>query len=560
MPVRFLDLQCSSIPTTIRLVTSQEGKEHYPYVTLSYKWGSDRRSMMQLTRETLGQMTCSVDTNNLPRIFREAVDATQRLGVRYLWIDALCIVQDDLRELADECAVVDEIYKGSVCSIAAGAGDGNDRLFTERDPQQVRPPSVNIRWQGFAKQARRDDGHSYLDGSFCILESNYREQSILTAPLNKRAWVLQERLLLPRRLQFGRKQVFWDSHRFNACECFPQGYPKPENPMDHGYLKAELAPTKDLDRDATTTYEDDSIPAIQRWNQVIRLYSGCAITKESDNLVAVSGLARDMHAQLNQSTYHASHWSYEMAQSLMWKVKNGRRADGSPSIRPLNSPAPSWSSLSVNGLIEPRDPYNPKHPTYYKPVGKILSCHTPPISSKHPYGDVQMAHMILLGRLYQNRYAYWPVRGMKPGEVGSDAYELDARVFSHGAPLSCTIDDLPAFTSRWNNRICHVPFPFSIIYSIYQAVFKTEVPASTRLIGCLLGWPLIVYMIVRFSNWLFANFGSKDICFLALEESLFRTRGLVLQRNESGTFRRLGVFNTMGSMFAKLGEVEVVVI
>lgn len=420
LPRRLLDLKCLDV-SQARLSLDKEEREHSPYATLSYQWGPNPESMKQLTRLGVDAMARSININALPRIFQEAMEATRRLGIRYLWIDALCIVQDDPQDLADECSVMDEIYRGAICNIAAGVGDRNSGLFAKRQPNQVRPLLVDLRWRGFGFGARRYDDYDYMHGPFFILERNYRPTLVLSAPLSCRAWVLQERLLSPRTLHFGRDQVFWESERFAACECFPQGYPKPSLQMNFD----EMAPIRRINKalQSQRHIEDNSHYFIREWNEIIRMYSKCAITKESDKLVALSGLARHTHKGLNSYTYHAGLWSCEMLQSLLWRIENGKAADGSPSKRLHHASVPSWSWLSVNGVVEPRDPLDPVMTR--RPLAEIVTYVTIPISLTHPFGNVDKAHIVMSGCLVNRRSAHWPLFG--------DNLELTRKGFSISA-------------------------------------------------------------------------------------------------------------------------------
>ncbi len=101
----WIQLRCAD-EAEARLSLSKSERERCIYTTLSYQWGPNPEPMKKLTRGSIEVMATSINVKSLPGIFQESLAATRRLGVRYLWIDALCIIQDDDKDLADECLVM----------------------------------------------------------------------------------------------------------------------------------------------------------------------------------------------------------------------------------------------------------------------------------------------------------------------------------------------------------------------------------------------------------------------------------------------------------------------
>lgn len=133
---------------------------------------------------------------NLPKTFRDAVTVTRKLGVRYLWIDSLCIIQDDPDDWLREAAVMGEIYAKAYCTLAAtSARDSNDGLFIPR------PASQSVKLNDLSG----DSPVSF----YASIEDRF-EHDLHDGDLNNRGWVLQERFLSPRIIHFTAVQTFWE--------------------------------------------------------------------------------------------------------------------------------------------------------------------------------------------------------------------------------------------------------------------------------------------------------------------------------------------------------------
>ncbi|KAI1270860.1 heterokaryon incompatibility protein-domain-containing protein [Xylaria sp. FL0933] len=315
LPRRLLDIG-SQGETCWRLVlASQDGIAPAPYATLSYRWGPPDRAF-RLLRSTLddfrgGQQRIS----DLPRTFQDAIVVARRLSIRYLWIDALCIVQDAYEDKAREIPQMRSIYSNAACNLAASASEGpHDGLFRARDTAAVAPGLVKA----------HDEMHHVVDMS-------YRDRQILSGPLHRRGWVFQERLLSTRVLYFGQSQIFWECLLELKCEGFPQGMPQSFRTAKDLEPLWQMCNTR---RSSSSPQNGPgngppgdraiSMPALRLWNSLIREYSNCALT------------------------YLAGLWRSNLLHLLDWWVQKPR-SRASEEHR-----APSWSWVSVDGPIRPR--------------------------------------------------------------------------------------------------------------------------------------------------------------------------------------------------------------
>ncbi|KAH8587072.1 heterokaryon incompatibility protein-domain-containing protein [Bisporella sp. PMI_857] len=179
------------------------------YMTLSYKWGDSAKYMTTTGNENRHYQAISLKL--LPWTFREAIYITHWLGIRFLWIDALCIIQDSIEDVQQEIAVMDEIYRNSTLTIFAAGGDNaNSGLSVDRNPFWNKPCELFLRTTA--------SGH-YTEGHVTVTLDHFQPE---TLPLSERGWVLQEEILSRRGLIFSNTQLSWRCLCATASERDPQ--------------------------------------------------------------------------------------------------------------------------------------------------------------------------------------------------------------------------------------------------------------------------------------------------------------------------------------------------
>jgi hypothetical protein len=104
LPTRLIDIGTGTADTSIRLVLSESLNtvEDCRYVALSHCWGADPKKIPKTFRATLSQQQERII--KLTKTFEDAIEVTRQIGIRYLWIDSLCIIQDDVTEFEKECS------------------------------------------------------------------------------------------------------------------------------------------------------------------------------------------------------------------------------------------------------------------------------------------------------------------------------------------------------------------------------------------------------------------------------------------------------------------------
>ena len=304
-----------------------------PYMTLSHCWG--KSEFLKLTARTFQRLRdgfSRVDT--LSKTFQDAVTICQELGVKYLWIDSLCIFQDSPEDWRYEAARMEQVYGNSLCNIAAtGASNGEEGCFRDRDTSFLQPCIIKSEWDN---QKNR---------TWELVPEDLWDTRINQAPLNRRGWVMQERWLAPRVLHYGIDQLLWECCELDACEKYPNGLPKP---LMNGYSGFKLDPEV-LYKDKTTP-PDPAWLYFCRWNSIVDRYSVTSLTKEEDKLVAISGIAKRMQGLLDDE-YLAGLWRRYLPSQLLWTVDDYELKTALSFTRPMSYRAPSWSWASIDGKV-----------------------------------------------------------------------------------------------------------------------------------------------------------------------------------------------------------------
>ena len=326
LPLRLLDLAPDLHTDIIRLESSEPLPFHTVYVTLSHCWGGSCKTI--LTTSSLATFQAGIHLNTLPKTFQDAVILTRSLGIRYLWIDALCIIQDSNQEWSHEASLMGDIYANSSLTIsAANSPDSEGGLYHSRNPLSVWPCRITAKWNCFQ-----------VDKLVLKIPGLVKENAM--EPLSTRGWAFQEWLLSKRTIHFSRDQVRWECHCLAASEIFPGGLDD-HDAENHGLT------TKSIIR----LLNDKNESPRSLWMRIRQEYSRMHLTVATDKLPAFSGIARMVHKVLKspKEDYVAGLWRPDLLTQLLWEryredfIRVTHRTHSSQYI------APSWSWASIDG-------------------------------------------------------------------------------------------------------------------------------------------------------------------------------------------------------------------
>ena len=372
-PTRLIEVSPSSEPhlesTDVRLVDIESRCPRY--MTLSHCWGEGLADESKTLCSNLSERKSRISLHSLSPTFRDAVEIARRVGVRYIWIDALCIIQDSLSDWATESTKMGDIYKNSYLTIAASiSGNSSGGCFNQSSvflgPIPQDPPNALVQTE--VSIGVTDSETSTL---IIVYAGNGVKDPLLHSPLTPRGWVFQERVLSPRTVHFTPSQVFWECRKRYRREDFvaPDMY-EISHPLAQ-IVRKEGLPGGQLE-------------IIKHWYSYVIAwaYSPRRFTKIEDRLIALSGIAR-IYADYLKDEYVAGLWKSHMAYGLTWKPAYTHPQDQTPiPIDQRRRPTWSWttneneiswgSSKSEQhpdfSLLKTELQYIGQNPTQYNPV------------------------------------------------------------------------------------------------------------------------------------------------------------------------------------------------
>ncbi|KAH6720893.1 heterokaryon incompatibility protein-domain-containing protein [Leptodontidium sp. MPI-SDFR-AT-0119] len=347
---------------------------HTEYLTLSHCWGGIQ--IFSLVKANIERLKVSIPITSLSRVFQDAILTTIELGFNYLWIDSLCIIQDSDggEDWVRESPTMDRIYCNSVCNLSAtGFRDGEHGLFVDTDVRETFPPSIDC--SKFVSEKIE----------YSIMSTFDWTREVSGGPLSARGWVFQEHIMFeaPRVLHFGSRQVFWECYSANCCQAFPREFP---NGLSNAhYLKQRVA--MPVPKYKTLTSEQ----LYTQWrNVIVREYTGKNLTRGTDRLPALSGIAKVFGRHLGVN-YFGGLWGGDAHRSLLWSGTGDFKVSESETYR-----APTWSWASVDGPITWPDFGNSD--VVWHAAAQVKEIATTPLDTD-PTGQLSAGHLRLEGDL-----------------------------------------------------------------------------------------------------------------------------------------------------------------
>jgi hypothetical protein len=346
-----IDAHNSLLPTRCIEISKTDGElylretedMHGAYITLTHRWNAGTEKC-KTTTSNYAERLLGHNLDELPQLFKDVLAIAQKLGVYFVWIDSLCIVQygDDGADWRREAPKMAQYYQFSIFTIAGTKEDMADGLLV--------PCSDNhTPWISRLVQLPYRDKNNSSAGSFYVYKRNpplvedYISQ-VRDSILFRRGWILQEWLLSKRLLWYTTHGLFFE------CQ---QELPHSD---DHSQLTFALGKSElqsHLQLKASFHYSSKSI--LDFWYNALEVYSTCHLTKpDLDRILAVSGLAKEVGAILarvgagrdendvDKEVFLSGLWLRDIHRGLLWEEDHAAQPC---TTRVPNTPSWSWTCL-----------------------------------------------------------------------------------------------------------------------------------------------------------------------------------------------------------------------
>lgn len=392
----------------VRLVDFDASTMAGHYTALSYCWGSqeelERRGNLTTTKQTYdNHVTVGIPIEELPLTIRQAVGVTRYLGHKYIWVDALCILQDDSADWDVESLKMATVYTMAAVTIIAASSTSCHSGFLPIQPPEQSPEQLQ-------RQLRYDvalPGHIALRAVWAdyLPEGGFHNFPDPCDPLEQRGWTYQEEYLSSRYLKFTSDDIQWRCNAGAVCLCgaeIPDGFGD-----DHPNLKT-----------------DGTIP----WEIVVRGFSGRQFTKYIDKLPAISGLAKNLAAAQREkgghSKYIAGCWHDRIMslKDIVWYPEYGDKpAEDYDAPMPYIAPSFTWPSINTRVVFPNLDMDRD-----IQPLCEVIGIDIRPVSAERPFGCVaEGGKLIVRGPLITGCVLQvWPPNMNRPGEVSQPRFQV----------------------------------------------------------------------------------------------------------------------------------------
>ncbi|CAI6338355.1 unnamed protein product [Periconia digitata] len=491
-PRRLVDVGRAAAP--IRLIDTQ-GKS-FEYAALSHCWGS--APSLTATKSNWKKLASNIPFEALPPLFQDTVVIVRQLGLRYIWIDSLCIIQDSVRDWETESAKMGGIYENSYVTISAtSSGDGNARCLVDRQ-KPVRLRYENTNGKETVIRARKTREH-HPD----------KHESTPAKPVGRlmtRSWTLQEHVLSTRVLHYTDTELLFECRTSFRCECRPSRKPYPTTPS---FIPRAITKSR------------KTFSAVwNAWHRIVEEYSKRDLTVETDKLPAISGIAKKIQGT-TRSQYLAGLWEQNLASDLLWSTSLTALPDAHYfALSSYRAPSFSWASL--NTPVTFYSPDEDEEDTLTSLITLISSSIS--VSGLNPLGAVSEAsiklhgpsrHGTLISEQREGLWAYTLImKGTTAITISHDCLLVEDKIIPEDETAESKSNGVMEIVAR-RAQCGDRPTPFK---------------ASVLCLG-----------VARYDSWI---------------------SGLVLgaSTTDRGTFERLGTFSTGSEPFqrAETEELEIV--
>ncbi|KIJ39461.1 hypothetical protein M422DRAFT_143567, partial [Sphaerobolus stellatus SS14] len=296
------------------------------YAALSYVWGEEQPYSTKT--DNIDSYIRGIDAPLIPQTIKDAITTTHVFGIRYLWVDSLCILQDSREDIAREIAQMRDIFERAYLTIIAASAQKVSEGFLQDRPVLTQN---YIRLPFFCPDGKV--------GTIMLLFQLNWDHDHKQEPVNNRAWCLEERLLSPR-------AMIYTSHTLQYhCYTSTINVGSTISPSVMERLPSMMNGFQPSYGEIIGQESAMDIELANAWTEIIQDYTRRALTKPGDRLLACSGLAAKF-GRFWRGKYLAGLWEHKLITFLLWK-----KDYQGLSPRPTKYRAPSWSWAAIDGSV-----------------------------------------------------------------------------------------------------------------------------------------------------------------------------------------------------------------
>ncbi|KAK1240155.1 hypothetical protein MKX08_007597 [Trichoderma sp. CBMAI-0020] len=395
LPKRLIDVGNGAAPRLIETHTRWWQRHTPKYVALSYCWGPVTPQTLKTETTSLADRIREIPWNLFPKTIRDAILVTKALGLRYLWVDSLCIIQDDRNDWAIESSKMSDVYRNAYVTIIPFDSRSCDDGFLSRP----KAPTADLLVQSaiclsvkgaIRLEAREESAIGKMPVNF-LNRSSWRS----------RGWTFQEEQLSRRKLYFGRDRVIFACSKLveletNArIEAEPHGSTDPHHNLKLGGPEQWVGSVKE---------HGPNYLYSQHWDYpVMNGFSHRLLTVPQDKLPALSGLAKTFHDGLEHGDkYLAGHWKSLLHSSMFWKPLDRQDICFDDIISrvaacPASYVAPTWSWVS---FMTSRLTCDQSNAVYQKSLFGVIQAETVLLNDALPFGQISDGWLVLRGKCW----------------------------------------------------------------------------------------------------------------------------------------------------------------
>jgi len=333
LPTRLIDLGPPKSDAPPRLVKTKDYSKGQ-WVALSHCWGGPQNHPLKTTRANFEERLAGIPLSSMPKSFVDAVTVTKALGLQYIWIDSLCIIQDDEVDWLAESKHMGSVYEEAFVTIAASsAPDSSGGLFIPRPYGELEVPAVSIPFD-HPKKGASEPLRKYNIGLEWRQEPFIQELDPMDIALSKRGWATQEWILSRRTIHFLDRGLVW------VCKTTAEA--------ESGYFVVGRGIPIQEYRNA--------------WGQIVQEHSARLFTYQRDRLISLEGLtSRYRFFKPKDDWYAAGIWGSDMPLHLLWSPKMlAWDREGRPSWSWVSCPKEIWFRIRETATRNDCDSFTPR--------------------------------------------------------------------------------------------------------------------------------------------------------------------------------------------------------